>query len=268
MKSKLRSYLISISGWFVLITTVFFFIVLKVFQMEGVTKLYKETLTISVGFLSALATFGAAIIAARLFQTWKTQHNYVEQIRILGQMIETIDSISFTIVEARINDNLEKILQRQPYTQPLSEAFSEQKKNAKFLENLICKLAYLQNQIYLLRNDNIGTPVFTKDDEDNCPLSSLAEIITDIQVNIDTTHEYLASDMKNGRFTFIKLDLRKKDNQEMILNILFSRDSTLRMAVPESYDSKGNFVNLNIKECIKVLNNRVMNYRDSLDTLN
>ncbi|MFW6713660.1 hypothetical protein ACODTS_17400, partial [Acinetobacter pittii] len=141
MKFELKNFLINICGWIIIISMGFFLIVFVIFIKDEVQQPFKETLTLTLSFLSAVATIGAAIIAARIFQTWKIQHNYIEQIRILGQMVDTIDSISFTIVEARVNDNLEKILQRQPYTPPLNEAFTEQKKNAKFLENLICKLA-------------------------------------------------------------------------------------------------------------------------------
>ncbi|MDC5568541.1 hypothetical protein NRB13_15210, partial [Acinetobacter baumannii] len=263
MKSKLRSFLINTCVWVFSLSTVFFIFIFIIFLITGVPQPFKETLSISVSFLSAVATLGAAIIAARLFQTWKAQHNYVEQIQILSQMVETMDSILFTMVDARINENLENIILGHPYKPPLSESFTEQKKNVKILENLVCKLFYLENQIYLLRNDKKDCPVFTKNDKGGCSLSTLRNIIGGIHGDICTVQEYLASDMKHGDCSFTKLDLNDQEVRQMILLILREGDSILRMVIPERFKLKNNPINLAINKCIKDMNQKIMDYRDT-----
>ncbi|MDC4923606.1 hypothetical protein OHV99_18185, partial [Acinetobacter baumannii] len=78
MKFELKNFLICICGWIILLSACFFLVVLGIFIKDKVQQPFKETLTLTLSFLSALATIGAAIIAARIFQTWKTQHSYIE----------------------------------------------------------------------------------------------------------------------------------------------------------------------------------------------
>ncbi|MDC4608074.1 hypothetical protein NQ788_06370 [Acinetobacter baumannii] len=268
MKPDLRNFLIKICLWIAVLSTAFFWIIFEIFKFTNVSQAFKESLSVSVGFLSALATIGAAIIAARLFQTWKTQHSYVEQIRILSQMVETIDEILSNLEAARQNENLERIILQLPYDLSLNDSFLEQKRQTKILENSINKLYKLENLIYLLNNNTVDNPVFTEDQEGTCPLTSLSNYAHILNKDISTINEYLFDDIENGYFSFTKFNVSEIKIQNMILNILKDGDSTLRMAAPDCFTLKENPTNIVLTKWIVGLHQRIMKYRDSLNTLN
>ncbi|MGQ1599148.1 hypothetical protein ACT4ZU_03860 [Acinetobacter baumannii] len=268
MKFELKNFLINICGWIFLISVCFFLIVLSIFIKDGVQQPIKETLTLTLSFLSALATIGAAIIAARIFQTWKTQHSYIEQTKILSEMIQTIDNIVFTLVDVRQNDNLKRILLDEPCRLPVSDPFLEQIKFAKLLETQVTKLTSLENQIYLLNNDGRVAPVFTRDDQGNCYRDKITKLTASIDAGISSTYELLSVDKGCGTFSISNLDLKEPEIQEMILYSLIEGDEVLRHSFPEFFNLDDNPINIELNKCIKGLQQKIMDYRDSLDTLN
>ncbi|MFX7112067.1 hypothetical protein ABTI33_10035 [Acinetobacter baumannii] len=267
MKFELKNFLINICGWIIIISMGFFLVVFVIFSEDKVQQPFKETLTLTLSFLSALATIGAAIIAARIFQTWKTQHNYIEQTRVLSEMLKTIDEIVSTLVDVRQNDNLKKIILGQPCKLPYDDSFLEQLKYAKLLETQVTKLTSLENQIYLLNSENGLGPVFSKNDQGECYLEKITELTSSIHADIGSTYEILSMDKGSGIFSVSNLGLYEREMQDVILNSLYDGDSVLRSSFPEFFKLKRNPVNYRIQECIKGLQQKIVEYRKDLELL-
>ncbi|WPP87180.1 hypothetical protein [Acinetobacter pittii] len=268
MKFKLKNFLICICGWIILLSACFFLVVLGIFIKDKVQQPFKETLTLTLSFLSALATIGAAIIAARIFQTWKTQHSYIEQMTLLVEMTETVSNLVFALSDVRQNDNLESIFFGHNPPMPMNDAFNEQIKCAALLDNLVAKLNTLEHQIYLLNNIKGVSRVFYKDDHGETLLDKLITLITTIQADISSMYEILSINYGNGTFVISNLKLSEPSIQKIVLNSSFVGDKLLRKAVPDLFNLDHNPANIEITECFNELNKRILNYKDSLDTLN
>lgn len=77
MKNEIRSLLIDTCGWIATIIVVVFFFTLWLFSYNNVESTLKEAWSITFSALSALTTFGAAIVAAYLFNDWKEQESII-----------------------------------------------------------------------------------------------------------------------------------------------------------------------------------------------
>ncbi|WP_151964152.1 hypothetical protein [Acinetobacter oleivorans] len=93
MKTEIRTFLINACFWVISISIIFFFFILFLYSHNNINDPLKESFSLTISLFSALATLGAAIIAARLFQNWKTQHSFTEQIKILSHMLMSLDEI-------------------------------------------------------------------------------------------------------------------------------------------------------------------------------
>ncbi|WPP87179.1 hypothetical protein [Acinetobacter pittii] len=268
MKSELKNFLIKICDWVFGLTAIFFIVVFIIFKFDKVSTPFKEALSVSISFLSALATLGAAIIAARLFQTWKTQHSYVEQIKILSQMIQCINEMLIHLEAARQNDNLVKILLGLDFDKNINEYFSEQQKNAKLFELSLLNLAQLENQIYLLNNDRKDQPIFKNDSNGSCPLTNLLGFSNLLKLDIYKVYEYLLEDLDStGHLTFKFFDPNVEEIQYLILNILHEGDMVLRIAAPSSFKTDSHSINTQLSKWVNALTVQIMTYRNTLDTL-
>lgn len=268
MKFELKNFLINICGWIFLISVCFFLIVLSIFIKDGVQQPFKETLTLTLSFLSALATIGAAIIAARIFQTWKTQHSYIEQCKLLGQMVQTVSALLSAIGDARQNDNLKAIFLGLNCNVPMKEAFIGQIKQTELLDNFISELNSLENQIYLLNNTKGANRVFSKDEQGNTSLDNIILVISRIKADISSIYDILSINYGNGSYVLSNLELNEPLIQNTILNSLFEGDKLLRKIIPDIFILDHNPVNIEISECITELNQSILKYKDSLDTVN
>ncbi|MDH2587144.1 hypothetical protein [Acinetobacter baumannii] len=268
MKLELSKFLISICGWIFLLSVCFFLVVLSIFITDEVQQPFKETLTLTLSFLSALATIGAAIIAARIFQTWKAQHSYIEQTKLLVEMVETVHNLLFAIGDARQNDNLKDIFLGYNSKIPMNEAFTQQINRAKLLDNFVSKLNTLENQIYLLNNEKRVRRIFSKDELGGKSFEKLIILITTIQADISYIYEILSVNNGNGAFDKSNLDLSEALIRETILNSLFEGDKLIKKAVPDVFILDHNPVNNEISECINELSQSILEYKDSLDTVN
>lgn len=262
MKFELKNFLICICGWIILLSACFFLVVLGIFIKDKVQQPFKETLTLTLSFLSALATIGAAIIAARIFQTWKTQHSYIEQNKLLVEMVETVSNLLSALGDARQNDNLKDILLGLNSKLPMHDAFTEQIKRAALLDNLVAKINTLENQIYLLNNVKGANRVFFKNDKGETSLDKLVILISTIQADINSIYEFLSVNEGNGTFSITNLNLESSIIRETILNSLFGGDRILRKIVPDYFDLDHNPVNKEISTCIDELNDRILKYKD------
>lgn len=75
MKREIRLLIIYTCGWIASLSVVIFFFTLWLFSYNNIEDPLKEAWTTTFTALSAFTTFGAAIIAANLFNDWRDQHN-------------------------------------------------------------------------------------------------------------------------------------------------------------------------------------------------
>lgn len=267
MKFELNNFLINICGWIIIISMGFFLVVFVIFLEDKIQQPFKETLTLTLSFLSALATIGAAIIAARIFQTWKNQHSYIEQSKLLGQMVQTLDNLRSALVDVRQNDNLKNIFLRYRSNLPMNEAFTNQMNRAEKLDTYIVELRSLENQIYLLNNVKGVSRVFSKEEQAETSFDNLTNLLSNIKADISYIHRQLSINYGKGSFVIANLDLKEPLVREAILNILFEGDKLLRQAEPDEFILDHNPVNFEISKCIDELNQSILKYKDSLELL-
>ncbi|MDH2587143.1 hypothetical protein [Acinetobacter baumannii] len=268
MKLELKNFIIKVCDWIFGLTTIFFIAVFIFFKIDGVTTPFKEALSISVSFLSALATLGAAIIAARLFQTWKTQHSYVEQIKILSQMLEIVSEIQKSLEEARKNTELGKIilgLQTHPNFDTL---FIEQAAKINTLRDYLHSLFRLENQIYLLNNDKRDRPVFNDIPGEECPVIALLKYTEKLEEDIFEILNLLTFDFAGNSLSYEEFNMEKKEIQNLVLNVINDGGLYLHIINSENFISRENPINTQLSNWLRGLDKRIIKYRDSLDTLN
>ncbi|MEO4184615.1 hypothetical protein ABH305_01980 [Acinetobacter pittii] len=267
MKFELKNFLINICGWIIIISMGFFLAVFVIFSEDKVQQPFKETLTLTLSFLSALATIGAAIIAARIFQTWKTQHNYVEQIKILSQMLENVSEIQKNLEAARRNPNLGAIILGLNTSPNLDTLFLEQAENISVLAHSINTLFRLENQIYLLNNDKREKPVFFDKAGEVCPVIALLEFTQELEIAIWDIHSQLTFDLLEGELKYGEFDVEKNDIQRLVFYVMRDGAFYISLRLHQNGDSIINSFNEELTEWLRGLDQRIMKYRNSLDTL-
>ncbi|MDC5675736.1 hypothetical protein OFM99_18200, partial [Acinetobacter baumannii] len=221
MKFELKNFLINICGWLIIISMCFFLIVFLIFIEDKVQQPFKETLTLTLSFLSALATIGAAIIAARIFQTWKTQHSYVEQIKILSQMLENVSEIQTNLEGARTNKQLGEIILGLQTRPNLDTLFIEQAEKINILQNYLNSLFRLENQIYLLNNDKRDKPVFNDIPGEECPVIALLDYTQKLEEDILEISYLLKFDFAGKSLSYEEFNMEKKEIQNLVLNVIY-----------------------------------------------
>lgn len=77
----------------VIISVLSFFIVWIGFPAENPKESFKDALEFSGGLFGGLTTFGAAIVAAHLFNDWKYQHNKSVEKEIAWDVIQKFDIV-------------------------------------------------------------------------------------------------------------------------------------------------------------------------------
>ncbi|MBJ9425922.1 hypothetical protein [Acinetobacter seifertii] len=267
MKFELKNFLINICGWIIIISMSFFLVVFVIFSEDKVKQPFKETLTLTLSFLSALATIGAAIIAARIFQTWKTQHSYVEQIKILAQMLENVSEIQKNLDGVRRNLNLAEIIVGQNTSPNLDSLFVEQAEKIKVLEDSLNTLFRLENQIYLLNNDKREKPVFINNAGEDCPVIALLKFTQDLEVAIWEIHSLLSFDFVEGELRYQEFDVRKNEVQRLVFYVMSDGAWYISLILNLQDDSIENSFNKELRDWLRGLDQRIMKYRDSLNTL-
>ncbi|MGK8800937.1 hypothetical protein [Acinetobacter seifertii] len=79
MNQKIKVLLIDTCGWIISICIIFFFFTLWLYSYNNVEYPLKEAWSLTISMLSALATIGAAIIAAMLFNDWRVSQTGVNR---------------------------------------------------------------------------------------------------------------------------------------------------------------------------------------------
>ncbi|HCH7478746.1 TPA: hypothetical protein NM870_003374, partial [Acinetobacter baumannii] len=247
---------------------IFFFFILFLYSHNNINDPLKESFSLTISLFSALATLGAAIIAARLFQNWKTQHSFTEQIKILSEMLDTVNEVQDRLDEARNYRNLVNILMCTNYDEDLNKQFSDQLDKISLLTASLHKLQKLENQIYLMVNDKKDCPVFSfpKNNEE-CPLRCLLHFTDELMIDNATLNEFLFVGHQNGPLNSNNLDFEEPAMQKVVLTVLRSGGMYLRIAYPSLWDLDESQVNSNLKRWLDGLDQKIIAYRDKLETL-
>jgi len=98
MKNDIRIFLIDTCGWIIFISIFVFFFTLWLFSYNSIDNPLKEAWTITFSALSALATLGAGIIAARLYSNWKEQENYNLRKENINAVLNIINKINYDLM--------------------------------------------------------------------------------------------------------------------------------------------------------------------------
>lgn len=92
MKNEIKRFLIDVCGSIVFILVIFFFFTLWLYSYNDIEDALKNSWDVSISFFSAIATLGAAVIAAKLFNNWKESQTGINRSelskKILSDMIE------------------------------------------------------------------------------------------------------------------------------------------------------------------------------------
>lgn len=143
MNQKIKLLLINTCGTISYLIVIFFFVTFILFLHNDVEEALKEAWSVSVSFLSVLATLGAAIIAANLFNDWKVEQHFQKKISMLNKIDEHLQIL--------LQSNFEILLiavKLKTYTSSESGDYSNGHKPWGDIETL-------KNEIYELRFQNI-----------------------------------------------------------------------------------------------------------------
>lgn len=285
MKAEIRTFVIDTCCWVVTISIIFFFFTLWLFSYNNIEAPLKESWSLTVGIISALATLGAAIIASRLFQNWKNQHSFTEQVKVLTQLLVRIDEIQDLFWEARINETLMKIILNQPYKSNLTIDFNNQKEKFVSLSQKISSLYKLEKQLYLLNNSKNKQTIFKKNENNNLmPISELLDFIYKAQMSLVMLEIFLSEKRKElignnndlnepnieGLETILSsksVDFSSEYFIEHLMNLLVRGEIYLGLAYPACPDVQTNLASTKINNQINILIEQIMSYRDKLEAL-
>ncbi|MFW1841950.1 hypothetical protein ACG9YY_03130 [Acinetobacter pittii] len=268
MKTEIRTFLIDTCFWVISISIIFFFFIFFLYSHNNINDPLKESFSLTISLFSALATLGAAIIAARLFQNWKTQHSFTEQIKILSEMLDTVNEVQDRLGDARNYRNLVHILMDMDYEKDLNSQYMQQLEKITLLTASLHKLQKLENQIYLMMNDKKTCPIFElpKDNEE-CPLRCLLRFSDKLIIDNATLNEFLTFGSEGEKLNSKNLDFEEPTMRQIVLTVLVDGSMYLRIAYPSLSDLKESQVNIDLTRWINGLDKKIMAYRDKLDTL-
>lgn len=106
MKKDLKVKIIDVFGVVSSLAAIFFFFTLWLFSYNSVDQPFKEAWSSSISFLSVLATFAAAYIAAALVTDWKKQTTYSSQVIILAEILNDIQLLKEEFDRIRNDDQM------------------------------------------------------------------------------------------------------------------------------------------------------------------
>ena len=90
MNSDIKSLLIRVCGTISYLIVIFFFVTFILFLHNDVKDAFKEAWSVSVSFLSVLASLGAAVIAAYLFTDWRIVQRAQSKSEISKKVISSL----------------------------------------------------------------------------------------------------------------------------------------------------------------------------------
>ena len=149
MNTDIKSLLIRVCGTISYLIVIFFFVTFILFLHNDIKDALKEAWSVSVSFLSVLATLGAAIIAANLFNDWriledhKTKNDQINKTMSVFMDLQTSLKLKSTL-----------ILNASKFCTPTKINFDDQVK-------LLYDIHEIQQEIsYALRNIKIHIQVY------------------------------------------------------------------------------------------------------------
>lgn len=285
MKAEIRTFLIDTCCWIIFISIIFFFFTLWLFSYNNIDNPLKESWSLTVSILSALATIGAAIIASRLFQNWKTQHSFTEQVKVLTQLLVRIDEIQDLFWEARLNETLMKIILNQPYRGNLSIDFNKQNEKFAVLSQKISSLYKLEKQLYLLNNTTDKQTIFKRMGNNVLmPITELLDFVYNAQISLAVIEIFLSQKRKDliashnnlndsniEEFETIlsskTVDFTDTYFTEHLMSLLARGEIYLGLAYPDCPEVQINLANTKINNQINIMIEQIMAYRDTLEVL-
>lgn len=95
LNENIKRLIIDVCGRITYLTVIFFFFTLWLYTYNDIEQALKEAWAVSTSFLGVLATLGAAIIAANLFNDWKNQHNKTVEKEMGWVVIQKFDAAKF-----------------------------------------------------------------------------------------------------------------------------------------------------------------------------
>lgn len=90
MKKEFRRFIIDLFGYISSILVIFFFFTFWLFSYNNTEDPLKDSWDISISFFSGLATIGAAIIASKLYNDWRIQHNANIELTYISEILTSL----------------------------------------------------------------------------------------------------------------------------------------------------------------------------------
>lgn len=106
MQNRTRQFIVDICGWVACLTIIFFFFTFWLYSYNSINAPLKEAWSLSVTCFSALASLGAAIIAAELVSQWKQQSQYYEINKYLSSLPNLMRKITREAYTLREDPNV------------------------------------------------------------------------------------------------------------------------------------------------------------------
>ncbi|WP_001073445.1 hypothetical protein, partial [Acinetobacter baumannii] len=126
----------------------FFFFTLWLYSYNGIESPLKEAWSLTISVLSALATLGAAIIAAKLFNDWREQEQYNQKSSQINKVIMNAEEFEKIINNmklplARYNGN---IMKKGDFFNFLIESYSKIEDESSNIFNNLNHLSEIGNK--------------------------------------------------------------------------------------------------------------------------
>lgn len=192
MTPKIKSLLINTFGTISYLIVIFFFVTFILFLHNDVEESLKESWSVSVSFLSVLATLGTAIIAANLFNDWRDQHNKQvlayeakENFMLIHKERDIIHKLKFTCIDISQGKS-NKYITWYSFSESFEKELLEQFNKNKDTMTSFCFLAHEQSIYNLLLEYRSEIEVITKllIKKKNEPYSNFASITKEDAINI------------------------------------------------------------------------------------
>ncbi|MDC4912242.1 hypothetical protein OHW08_15095 [Acinetobacter baumannii] len=151
MNQKIKGLLIDTCGWITSICIIFFFFTLWLYSYNKIDQPLKEAWSLTISMLSALATIGAAIIAATLFNDWKEQEKYNQKNESINKVIASAEDLEKLINSMKIplSQFNVKMIKKEAFFSFLLETYSKIEDNSSNIFNNLNHLAGISNKGFL-----------------------------------------------------------------------------------------------------------------------
>lgn len=119
-----------------------------------------------------------------------------------------------------------------------------------------------------MMNDKKPCPIFEfpKDNEE-CPLRCLLNFSDKLIFDNTTLNEFLTCAIVNGELNSKNLDFEEPTMRQVVLTVLVHGSTYLSIVYPSLWSLEDNQINIDLKRWLNGLDQKIMAYRDKLDTL-